>query len=177
MVIRLCLSYGVHPVFIPIGEPWRNGVVERFNDTYDKRFFRRQWFSSYAVLKQQNKNFQRFHNKHHRYSCLKGKTAHEMKLAHGFAPITVRSNSKMPDLSFIPDGNVSLVRFIRSNRQLDIFGERFEVSRDLIYSYVRAQIVTNLHAVQLYLGNDIVDTFEYLMPDDLLPVEQTIRLG
>ena len=83
----------------------------------------------------------------------------------------------MPDLSFIPDGNVSLVRFIRSNRQLDIFGERFEVSRDLIYSYVRAQIVTNLHAVQLYLGNDIVDTFEYRMPDDLLPVEQAISLG
>jgi hypothetical protein len=100
-----------------------------------------------------------------------------MKLAHGFAPITVRSNSKMPDLSFIPDGNVSLVRFIRSNRQLDIFGERFEVSSDLVYSYVRAQIVTNLHAVQLYLGNDIVDTFEYRMPDDLLPVEHTIRLG
>jgi len=31
--------------------------------------------------------------------------------------------------------------------------------------------------VQLYLGNDIVDTFEYRMPDDLLPVEQAISLG
>jgi len=31
-------------VFIPIGEPWRNGVVESFNDTYNRRFFRRQWF-------------------------------------------------------------------------------------------------------------------------------------
>jgi len=177
MVIRLCLSYGVHPIFIPIGEPWRNGVVERFNNTYDKRFFRRQWFSSYAVLKQQSRNFQRFHNKHHRYSCLKGKTPFEMKQAEGFTPITVRPGSKMPDLSFIPDGNISLVRFIRSNRQLDIFGERFEVSKDLVYSYVRAQIVTSLHAVQLYLGNDIVDTFEYRMPDDLLPAESTISLG
>ena len=83
----------------------------------------------------------------------------------------------MPDLSFIPDGNVSLVRFIRSNRQRDIFGERFEVSKDLVYTYVRAQIVTNLQAVQLYLGNDIVDTFEYRMSDDLLPGESAINLG
>ena len=69
------------------------------------------------------------------------------------------------------------MRFIRSNRQLDIFGERFEVSKDLVYSYVRAQIVTSLHAVKLYLGNDIIDTFEYRMPDDLLPAESTIDLG
>jgi len=100
-----------------------------------------------------------------------------VKQAYGFTPITVRPGSKMPDLSFIPDGNISLVRFIRSNRQLDIFGERFEVSKDLVYSYVRAQIVTNLHAVQLYLGNDIVDTFEYRMPDDLLPTEPIMNLG
>lgn len=100
-----------------------------------------------------------------------------MKQAEGFSPITVRPGSKMPDLSFIPDGNISLVRFIRSNRQLEIFGERFEVSRDLVYSYIRAQIVTNLHAVQLYLGNDIVDTFEYRMPDDLLPAESAISFG
>ncbi len=167
-VIRLCLNYGVHPVFIPIGEPWRNGVVERFNETYDKRFFRRQWFSSYALLKKQSKNFQRFHNKNHRYSCLKGKTPHEARTADRFTPVTAASNM-MPDLSFIPDGCISVIRFIRSNRHLDIFGERFEVSKDLVYCYVRAQIVTNLHAIQLYRGNEIVDTFEYRMPDSLLP--------
>jgi len=44
IVIRLCLYYGIVPVFIPQGEPWRNGVIERFNDTYSKKFFRRQWF-------------------------------------------------------------------------------------------------------------------------------------
>ena len=68
LVIRLCLYFGVQPVFIPIGEPWRNGAIEKFNDTYNKKFFRRQWFASYVMLKRQSKNFQRFHNKHHRYS-------------------------------------------------------------------------------------------------------------
>ena len=63
LVIRLCLHFGVQPVFIPIGEPWRNGVIEKFNDTYNKKFFRQQWFPSYLTLKRQSKNFQRFHNK------------------------------------------------------------------------------------------------------------------
>jgi len=31
------------PAVIQIGEPWRNGVIERFNDTYGKKLFRRQW--------------------------------------------------------------------------------------------------------------------------------------
>ena len=31
VVIRLCLHFGVTPVFIPIDEPWRNGEIERFN--------------------------------------------------------------------------------------------------------------------------------------------------
>ena len=44
LVLRLCLFFDVHPVFIPIGEPWRNGVIEHFNDTYNKKFLRRQWF-------------------------------------------------------------------------------------------------------------------------------------
>jgi hypothetical protein len=143
------------------------GVVEHFNDTYDKKFYRRQWFSSYAVLKRQSKNFQRFHNKHHHYSFLKGKTPFEMRQSHEFTPVTVGSNTKMPDLSFIPDGYISIIRFIRSDRKLDIFGERFEVSKDLVYAYVRAMIVTQLHAVQLYLGNEIVYTFEYRVPNDL----------
>jgi hypothetical protein len=167
LVIRLCLAYGVHPIFIPIAEPWRNGVVEHFNDTYDKKFYRRQWFPSYVVLKRQSKNFQRFHNKHHHYSFLKGKTPFEIKQVHDFTPVTIGSNTKMPDLSFIPDGFISIIRLIRSDRKLDIFGERFEVSKDLVYSYVRALIVTQLHAVQLYFGNEIVDTFEYRIPNEL----------
>ncbi len=166
-VLRLCLHYGVHPVFIPMGEPWRNGVIECFNRTYDQKFFRRQWFSSYATLKRQSKNFQRFHNLHHRYSCLKGKTPKEARQAHDFKPRTLGANTKMPDLSYIPEGSVSLIRFIRSDHQLDIFGELFPVSKDLVYSYLRAIIVTQDHVLKVYRDRELVASFEYLMPQEL----------
>jgi putative transposase len=148
-------------VFIPIGEPWRNGSIERFNDTYSKKFFRRQWFSSYAHLKRQSKNFQTFHNRHHRYSCLRGKTPNEFTRSYGFEPITLGPNTKLPDLDEIPEGNVILIRFICSDRNLDIFGEKFKVSKDLVYSYVKVVIVTQIHQLQIYLANDLGETFDY----------------
>jgi hypothetical protein len=127
--------------------------------------FRRQWFSNYSYLKRQSKNFQRFHNKHHRYSCLKGKTPQEIMHVSNSKPNTVGANTKLPQLDKIPDGNIILIRFIRSNRLLDIFSEKFKVSKDLVYSYVKAVIVTKIHQLQIYLGDDLVDTFEYRLMD------------
>lgn len=161
LVIRLCLYFDIQPVFVPIREPWRIGVIEKFNDTYNKKFFRRQWFNSYFHLKRQSKNFQRFHNKHHRYSCLKGKTPLEVIRNSNFKPVTIGANTKLPQLDEVPDGNIILIRFIRSNRLLDIFGEKFKVSKKLVYSYVKAVIVTQIGLLQIYLGDELVETFEY----------------
>lgn len=164
IVIKLCLHYGIQPVFIPIGEPWRNGVIEHFNDTYNKKFFRRQWFSSYANLKRQSKNFQAFHNQNHRYSCLNGKTPNGFVQSNNYSPLTLGPNTKLPELDTIPDGNIIVIRFIRSNRMLNIFGEKFMLSRDLIYSYVKAVVVTQIHRLQVYLGDDLAETFDYQLP-------------
>ena len=161
LVIRLCLHFGVQPVFIPLGEPWRNGAIEKFNDTYNKKFFRRQWFPSYAALKRQSKNFQRFHNKHHRYSCLKGKTPLEVIQNDNFEPMTLGANTKLPELDDVPEGNIILIRFVRSNQILDIFGEKFKVSKDLVYSYVKAVIVTKIGTLQIYVGDEFIESLDY----------------
>ena len=113
------------------------------------------------MLKRQSKNFQRFHNKHHRYSCLKGKTPLQVIQKDGYKPIRIGGNTKLPDLGHVPDGNIILIRFIRSNRHLDIFGEKFKVSKSLVYSYVKAVIVTEIDSLQIYLGDELVDKFEY----------------
>ena len=166
LIIRLCLHFGVTPVFIPIGEPWRNGYIEKFNDTYNKKFFRRQWFPNYRTLKRQSKNFQRFHNKHHRYSYLNGKTPLEVIKSNAFKPVTIGANTKLPQLGGIPDGNVILIRFIRSDRMLDVFGEKFKISKDLVYSYVKAVIVTEIHQLQIYLGDALVEILDYQLPTE-----------
>src|SRR5689334_4049925 len=42
-VLRLCLRFGVEPVFIPAGEPQFNGAVENFNGWFQPRLFQRRF--------------------------------------------------------------------------------------------------------------------------------------
>ncbi len=39
--------------------------------------------------------------------------------------------------------------------------EKFKVSKNLVYSYVKAVIVTKIHRLQIYLGEELVDSFDY----------------
>lgn len=84
-----------------------------------------------------------------------------MLQAHNYKPTAIGGNTKLPNLEQLPDGNIILIRFIRSNRILDIFGEKFKVSKEYVYSYVKAVIVTSIHALQLYLGDEFVESFDY----------------
>lgn len=84
-----------------------------------------------------------------------------MLQSHNYKPTTIGGNTKLPILEQLPDGNIILIRFIRSNRILDIFGEKFKVSKEYVYSYVKAVIVTSIHALQLYLGDEFVESFDY----------------
>jgi hypothetical protein len=78
----------------------------------------------------------------------------------------------LPSIDYIPDGTISLIRFIRSDRKLDIFGEHFELPKALIYTYVRAKIITDLHQIQIYSGEDLVITFPYQLPAWITPDSQ-----
>ena len=78
-----------------------------------------------------------------------------------YKPITLGPNTKLPQLDYILNGNITLIRFIRSNWKLDIFGEKSEVSKDLVYSYVKEVVFTEIHALHVYLGNELVEKFEY----------------
>lgn len=78
----------------------------------------------------------------------------------GFKPVTIGANTKLPKLDEIPDGNILLIRFIRSDCMLDVFGEKCKASKDLVYSCVKAVIVIEVHQLQIYLCDDLVDTLD-----------------
>jgi len=135
LVARLCLHNGITPVFIPAGEPWRNGVVERFNDTFDKRFFRSERFASRAVLERRARLFESFHNANHRYAATGGRTPDES--ARG---AELREPNTLTGLSqdWPASGRVEFIRFIRSDRKLRLMRRSFEMPRALVYEYVTA---------------------------------------
>lgn len=73
-LIRLCLHHNIHLWFIPVKEPRRNGVVEKFNDHYNKKFLSKVTICSKPDLIQESLSFEYRHNSQYRYSKLGGKT-------------------------------------------------------------------------------------------------------
>jgi transposase InsO family protein len=72
-LIRLCLHHGVEPWFIPMSEPWRNGVIEQFNDHYQQKFLDKIVMATTDDLRTGTLAFEQRHNSRYRYSKLGGK--------------------------------------------------------------------------------------------------------
>jgi putative transposase len=165
LVIRLCLHLGIQPIFIPIKEPWRNGIIERFQNVFDKMFFRAQYFEGFSYLVEQAWEFETFHNKYHRYSTMKGKVPLEKvsgKLKY------LQKDFRLPEKLTIAPGNIHIIRFIRSNRILDIFGEKFAMPMEVEYEYVWATIDTSAQILNIYHDSKLVDQIHYSVPKTYL---------
>ncbi len=135
LIIRLCLHQGVIPRFVPPREPWRQGAVEHFNDTFDKRFFRQERFDSLAHLRQRALDFETFHNGNHRYRSTNGRTPAES--AGEDERRRPRPLAELP-AEWPKSGRVEFVRFIRSDRKLRLLGRAITMPETVVYEYVTA---------------------------------------
>ena len=161
VVIRLCLHLGIQPLFIPLREPWRNGIIEHFQNVFDKMFFRAQYFKDFAYLYQQAKEFELFHNQNHHYSTLRGltpnqKSSGDIKL--------LPASFRFPEKLVISPGYIHLIRFIRSDRVLDIFGEKYIMPDDVEYEYVWATIDTAKEKLLVYHDSKLIVEYSYPLP-------------
>jgi len=152
LVIRLCLYLGIEPVFIPVREPWRNGIIEHFQDVFDKAFFRSQVFNRYEDLCREAKVFEVYHNRNHRYFTLGGRSPNEARTGN----INLLDKSfELPARLLISPGYVHRIRFTRSNSILDIFGEKYHLPIE--YEYVMATIDTTSETLSVYLDGNLVE--------------------
>lgn len=83
IVLRLALSFNVVPVFIPIKEPWRNGVVERYNQTYERHVLKSVYCQNVDELCVVSDRFAAFHFANHRYSSQNNRTPEQMEIILG----------------------------------------------------------------------------------------------
>jgi putative transposase len=161
-LIRLCLRYGVNLWFIPPSEPWWNGVVEKFNDHYHQKFLDKVTVLSMPQLRQESLAFEHRHNSTYRYSKIKGKTPLKA-LAGTEKKLVFPSKSDAPrhPLDKPEEGCYHLVRFIRSDCRLDIFGEIFPAPPETQYEYVVATIDVKEQKLKLFLDTIQVQECDY----------------
>ena len=134
-VVRVCLRQGATPVFVPPREPWRNGTIEHFNDTFDKRFFRQERFADVEALTERAGAFERFHNAQHRYSATRCLAPGETTTAS--KPRAPQALAELP-AGWPAQGKVEFIRFIRSDHKLRLLGRAIPMPDGSAYQYVTA---------------------------------------
>jgi hypothetical protein len=161
-LIRLCLHHDVEVWFIPPAEPWRNGVIEKFNAHWEAKFLRRVVMASGQELLRESLRFEERHNGRYRYSKLGGKTPQAALEASG-APLRFPPTPEAPRhaLPKPERGRYHLLRFVRSDRLLDVFGERFTAPPETTYEYVRLTVDVEHQRLLVFLDGTLLDEHRY----------------
>jgi transposase InsO family protein len=161
-LIRLCLHHGIEPWFIPMAEPWRNGMIENFNDRYQNMFLKKNIMNTDKELHIGSLAFEQRHNNKYRYSKLKGRTPLKA-LADSKAELRFPKETEAPKhpLQKPETGRYHVVRLVRSDLTLNIFGETFPVPPELQYEYVIATINVKEQKLKLFLDKIQVEEIKY----------------
>jgi len=162
-LIRLCLHHGVEPWFIPMSEPWRNGVIEQFNDHYQQKFLGKIIMATTDDLRTGTLTFEQRHNSRYRYSKLGGKTPMKA-LAATNATLRFPAMEDAPRhrLSKPETGRYHLVRLIRSDLKVNIFGELFPVPPETRLEYVVATIDVKDQKLKIFFNKSQIEEYDYL---------------
>jgi putative transposase len=161
-VMRLCFSVGVEMLFIPIREPWRNSFVEKFNDHWNYKFYRRTKLEGFDPLRSESLLFESRHNSKWRYSKLQGRTPNAA-LAQSSVELRFPDRPTPPPMPLAAParGRVSFIRLIRSDRQLEIFGQRLPMPPEATYEYVRATIDIAAQQLTVTLRDQLLATHPF----------------
>ena len=137
-------------------------MIEKFNDRYQRMFLGKVNMASIEELKSCSLSFEQRHNSKYRYSKLKGDTPLKALLS-SKTKLRFPSNDEPPKhrIKKPEVGKYHIVRLIRSDLKMDLFGERFLVPPEARYEYVVATIDVKEQKLKLFLDKVQVEEFDY----------------
>jgi putative transposase len=160
-LMRVCLDLGVQPVFIPLREPWRNGVVENLNGLLNRFLFRLQTFE---MEKQLHKAVQRLEttiNTRHRLPALEGKTPQEFAAKAKLRYPPANYDWRTRDLRLLK-GNVTFIRFVRKSGRITLTArDKFFLGKKYKWHYVMANVDVAKRKLHVICQGKQVRSFDY----------------
>lgn len=163
-VIRLCLRFGVEPVFIPPAMPEHNGSVENFNGWFQPRLFQRR-FHRPGDLRRELTRLQEAVNTQHVHPRLGGLTPAQhrrgqrlQKLPPGF----VVPPGRLP----LSAGRVTFIRRVSPAGTVSILSQSFRVGKRHKGLYLRLVIDTGRGRLTAYLNGRVLRRWPYKLWND-----------
>jgi putative transposase len=174
--VRLCLYVGIEPIFLPVGEPKRNRVVERLHGRWSQTFWRTHRFDTLAEVRRAAPQFVRFYTQRDHPPALQGATpgqaeaqvtrrqltAEEVRLLLGELPLTA--------------GRVHFLRLVTAQGQITVLNENWAVGKRLAGQYVWATISPTRRRLQIYHRQSdtarvrLVKEFRYALHEQVVPL-------
>jgi transposase InsO family protein len=163
-VIRLCLRYGVSPVFIPEGEPQFNGSAENFNGWFQEPLFQRH-FHRPSDLRRELARLQEAVNTQHVHPRLGGKTPaqHRRGLRLAKLPTSfVVPTERLP----LSAGRVTFIRRVSWAGTVTLLSQSYRVGKKHKGLYLRLVIDTGRGKLTAYLNGRVVKRWPYKLLND-----------
>jgi transposase InsO family protein len=163
-VIRLCLRFGVGPVFIPAGEPQFNGGVENFNGWFQEPLFDRR-YTRPGDLRRELARLQEAVNTQHVHPRLGGQTPaqHRRGLRLRKLPASfVVPTDRLP----LAEGHVTFLRRVSVAGTVTVLSQSYRVGKRHRGLYLRLVVDTGRGWLTAYLNGRVLKRWPYKLRND-----------
>ena len=178
--VRLCLYVGCEPIFIPYGEPERNGLVERLHALWDQAVWKRRRFRGFAQVQRTQPRFQAWYatyyeDEHHAGSAPSARSVGRHRR------LTAREAIALPEMLPITAGRIHFLRRVEPDGTIRVLNDTWRVTRRLAGQYVWATIVTHEQRLRIYHKRTahgpvrLIKEFRYELPEPVRPVPTRFR--
>ena len=174
--VRLCLYVGIEPIFLPVGEPKRNRVVERLHGLWAQAFWHRHRFDGVAEVRRAAPQFMRFYMERYHPPSLQGATPRQAQRVVGRRKLRAAQAGELPRVLPLTAGRVHFVRLVDAQGQITLLNERWTVGKRLAGQYVWATISTMRRRLVIYHRRTAqarvrtVKEFRYLLHEQVVPL-------
>jgi len=158
-VIRLCLRFGVEPIFIPPRRPQYNGSVENFNGWFQPHLLQRR-YTQPSQLKRELQRLQDTVNTQHVHRRLGGLTPAQYRRRLKLQLLPVHFTIPT-ELLPIAAGRVTFIRMVTAHGQIHLLSQTFWTGKRLKGQYVKAVLDTAHGYLTVYVQGRIFKRWPY----------------
>jgi putative transposase len=160
-LMRVCLDLGVQPVFIPLREPWRNGVVENLNGLLNRFLLRLQTFETDKQLHKAVQRLETTINTTHRLPALQGRTPQEFAAHARLRYPPANYDWRRRDLQLVK-GKVTFIRLVRKSGRITLTAnDKFFIGKKYKWQYVMAVVDVPKKRLQVISQGKHIKSFAY----------------
>jgi transposase InsO family protein len=160
-LVLVSLELGIQPVFIPTGEPWRNGVIENLNALIQRLLLKAKTLDSEKKLHAEVQKLEARINTTHRLPALAGKTPAEFAAKVKLRPLPANYEWRSRNLQGVK-GQVAFVRLVRNSGRITLTAnDKFVIGKKYKWQYVLAIVNVQRKRLYFYVMGKLIKSVAY----------------